>query len=80
MVNDNMGKANVDKVDTDNADIAKNDTIASPCVRNCCLNNDDICIGCFRHLDEIMSWQAGTNENKSEILTKCRQRRDQERR
>ncbi|WP_239649575.1 DUF1289 domain-containing protein [Methylocucumis oryzae] len=22
--------------------------IDSPCVRNCCLNNDDVCLGCFR--------------------------------
>jgi predicted Fe-S protein YdhL (DUF1289 family) len=64
---------NVKKVD-----VEKQEVIASPCVRNCCLKNDDVCIGCFRHLDEIMGWQRASNENKSAILLKCQQRREQE--
>ncbi|MCK5359347.1 MAG: DUF1289 domain-containing protein, partial [Gammaproteobacteria bacterium] len=28
-----------------NNDIA---TVASPCVDNCCLNEEDVCMGCFR--------------------------------
>lgn len=31
-------------------------TVKSPCVRNCCLGEDDICLGCFRTIDEITSW------------------------
>lgn len=30
--------------------------IKSPCVRNCCLNESDICLGCFRSLIEITQW------------------------
>ncbi len=29
---------------------------ASPCVRNCCLDEDDVCLGCGRSLDEIRNW------------------------
>ncbi|MGB0915594.1 MAG: DUF1289 domain-containing protein, partial [Crocinitomicaceae bacterium] len=25
--------------------------IKSPCIRNCCLNQKDICVGCFRHIN-----------------------------
>ena len=28
----------------------------SPCVRKCTLDDDDICVGCFRHIDEICAW------------------------
>ena len=30
--------------------------IESPCVRNCCLNEEDICLGCYRSLEEILQW------------------------
>ena len=29
---------------------------ASPCVRNCCLDKKDVCIGCGRTVDEIIRW------------------------
>ena len=35
---------------------AKTDLIESPCVRNCCLNEEDICLGCYRSLEEILQW------------------------
>ncbi len=40
----------------------------SPCVRNCCLNDADICMGCFRSLEEIKLWSAGDIELKQAIL------------
>ncbi len=44
--------------------------INSPCVRNCCLNELDICLGCFRSLDEIKLWgRSDTSiQQKSQIL------------
>ncbi len=36
----------------------------SPCVRHCCLDDKDICIGCGRTLDEICRWSS----EKKEIL------------
>ncbi len=47
----------------------------SPCVRNCCLNEKDICLGCFRHLDEITGWQRFTDQQKIAILDLCTKRR-----
>jgi uncharacterized protein len=48
--------------------------IESPCVRNCCLNDDDVCLGCRRTLHEIMHWQASTNEEKLAILKRAEAR------
>ncbi len=47
----------------------------SPCVRNCCLNERDICLGCFRSLDEIMQWSAADNRERHVILNNARQRK-----
>jgi uncharacterized protein len=44
---------------------------ASPCVRNCCLNDDDICLGCFRTLEEIVGWNEADNQQRRDIL-QCR--------
>ncbi|HFG1574822.1 TPA: DUF1289 domain-containing protein [Vibrio cholerae] len=43
----------------------------SPCVRHCCLDDKDICIGCGRTLDEIYRWSSATNSEKQEILINC---------
>jgi len=48
--------------------------VESPCIRNCCLDGKDICLGCFRHLDEITGWQGFTNKEKKKVLLKCQQR------
>ena len=51
-------------------------TVQSPCVRNCCLNNDDICLGCFRSLDEITRWSESDNHERTVILQNALQRRE----
>lgn len=48
--------------------------VESPCVRNCCLDQEDICLGCFRHIDEITSWTSLSNENKKAVLERCKSR------
>ncbi|RKZ83211.1 MAG: DUF1289 domain-containing protein [Gammaproteobacteria bacterium] len=44
--------------------------ISSPCVRNCCLDTNNICLGCFRSIEEIMKWSnVETNsQQKQQIL------------
>jgi len=44
------------------------DKTISPCVRNCCLNEQDICLGCFRSLDEIRHWNDSTEKSKAKVL------------
>ncbi|MCH8106674.1 MAG: DUF1289 domain-containing protein [Proteobacteria bacterium] len=48
----------------------------SPCVRNCCLDENDICLGCYRSLDEIPTWQNSSTARKSHILAQCSVRRN----
>jgi predicted Fe-S protein YdhL (DUF1289 family) len=49
--------------------------VISLCVRNCCLDQQDICMGCFRHLDEIVGWQERSVKEKLAIKELCQQRR-----
>ncbi|WP_284206447.1 DUF1289 domain-containing protein [Thalassotalea eurytherma] len=42
----------------------------SPCINNCCLNEKDICMGCYRHIDEICQWRTLTNEQKQKVTAK----------
>lgn len=53
----------------------KVDNISSPCVKNCCLNEQDICLGCYRTLDEILSWYKAKPDEKIQILKNCEQRK-----
>ena len=50
------------------------DKSSSPCVRNCCLDGDDICLGCGRALEEITGWNAATAEEKQKILQRSNER------
>ena len=54
--------------------------VSSPCVRNCCLDEDDVCLGCFRTIEEIIRWGEADDEEKHKILVKAgeRQRRTDE--
>ena len=49
--------------------------IESPCVRNCCLDHNDICLGCFRSLKEITQWAAASDREKQEILKQAHARK-----
>ncbi|MGH8051713.1 MAG: DUF1289 domain-containing protein [Methylococcales bacterium] len=48
--------------------------LASPCVRNCCLDEGDVCMGCGRHIDEILAWQQASNQEREEIILLAHQR------
>jgi hypothetical protein len=49
--------------------------VPSPCNRTCTLNEDDICIGCFRSLQEIMDWTKMTPEQQQAALDLCAERK-----
>jgi uncharacterized protein len=48
--------------------------IPSPCVRTCCLDDDDICIGCGRALDEIVAWGTADDSTRRAIVERSRER------
>jgi len=39
----------------------------SPCIRRCTLDEEDVCLGCGRTLDEILEWSNATLARKLEI-------------
>jgi len=49
--------------------------VASPCVSLCCLDEDDVCMGCARHIDEITGWHSMSDGEKRELLGVLEQRR-----
>ena len=51
------------------------DPLASPCVRNCCLDDDNVCMGCGRTLHEIVAWGTASDDDKTATLTRSRERR-----
>lgn len=48
--------------------------VPSPCVRNCCLDDDDVCLGCGRTIQEILAWQQGPDSERREIIARSRER------
>jgi predicted Fe-S protein YdhL (DUF1289 family) len=42
--------------------------IQTPCIRVCRLNEDDICIGCLRSLEEIGAWPDADTDERMRIL------------
>jgi predicted Fe-S protein YdhL (DUF1289 family) len=50
------------------------DPLASPCVRNCCLDDANICMGCGRSLQEVIAWGTATDATKAAILALSRER------
>ncbi|MCW5939709.1 MAG: DUF1289 domain-containing protein [Fimbriimonadaceae bacterium] len=44
--------------------------VSSPCTRVCRLNEEQMCIGCGRHIEEICDWPFISEAERAEI---CRQ-------
>lgn len=48
--------------------------LSSPCVRNCCLDQQDCCLGCGRLLTEITGWTAASEQQQQQIIIAAKQR------
>lgn len=48
--------------------------VASPCVSICALDDDDVCVGCYRTGAEISQWGALSNEEKMSVMDKVKDR------
>ena len=51
------------------------DWVQSPCIDNCCLNNEKICLGCFRSIMEIAQWSQMSDKIRLDVLHKAENRR-----
>jgi predicted Fe-S protein YdhL (DUF1289 family) len=53
--------------------------VTSPCIRCCCLDDDNICLGCHRTLEEITAWGSADNERRRAISEAAAARAQQRR-
>lgn len=42
--------------------------VKSPCVAVCALDENDVCIGCYRTGNEITQWGEMDNQAKAEVM------------
>jgi predicted Fe-S protein YdhL (DUF1289 family) len=49
---------------------------ASPCISVCLLDEEDICVGCYRSANEITEWFTASAEGKREMLRRSRERQE----
>ena len=54
-------------------------TVSQPCIRKCCLNEEDVCLGCFRTFDDMLLWQKSTHSEKVQMLAHAQERKCKER-
>ncbi|BAP43753.1 DUF1289 domain-containing protein [Pseudomonas sp. 21LCFQ02] len=48
--------------------------VRSPCVSICALDDNDICTGCQRSVQEITGWSRMSNHQRREVLVLCHER------
>ena len=47
----------------------------SPCISVCALDDDGVCIGCYRSAEEIADWSMVSAGEKQEIVERARERK-----
>jgi uncharacterized protein len=50
-------------------------SIDKPCIRKCCLNEEDICMGCFRSFDDMLKWNKASINEKTQMLKESQERK-----
>ncbi|MDD5267275.1 MAG: DUF1289 domain-containing protein [Methylococcales bacterium] len=51
------------------------DRPSSPCISLCCLNDDNICLGCFRSINEITLWSQVDEKTRHYFLINAESRK-----
>jgi len=49
--------------------------VASPCINICRLDDQGLCVGCRRTIDEIAEWSRASEARRREILSELDARR-----
>lgn len=48
--------------------------VITPCVGLCDLDENDICIGCYRSASEISDWMHKSEDEKIDIAIRCKKK------
>ena len=51
--------------------------VASPCNSVCMLNDEDVCVGCYRTAQEIRIWSVLNNDQRRDVVIACGERNRQ---
>lgn len=49
--------------------------VPSPCTNVCRLDEEKVCKGCFRHVEDIREWRSADDERRRVICTQAHNRR-----
>lgn len=49
--------------------------VPSPCISTCRLDADKVCLGCFRHVEDIREWRAADDDRRRQICATALQRK-----
>ncbi|ANC93200.1 DUF1289 domain-containing protein [Azospirillum humicireducens] len=53
----------------------RNDQVPSPCIRLCTLDEQEVCVGCYRSLNDIMNWRDLDPAGRLAVLDAADRRR-----
>ena len=54
--------------------IGINNNVVSPCISQCKLDDNDVCVGCYRTSSEISGWMNKSEDDKIEIAIRCKKK------
>lgn len=69
-----MSKKNTLNSSKNASQLGVSQQVKSPCINICCLDDEDVCSGCYRTSDEIMQWGRATNEERKNIMKNVAER------
>ncbi|MFP6833491.1 MAG: DUF1289 domain-containing protein, partial [Porticoccaceae bacterium] len=52
------------------------DKFTSPCISICRLNDEDVCVGCYRTSEEIRNWIYLDEDQRQTVVDSCIDRAD----
>jgi predicted Fe-S protein YdhL (DUF1289 family) len=55
-------------------DVPTRPAVSSPCVRMCTLDDNDVCVGCGRTLDDIKGWTSMSATDQAACVARARER------
>jgi predicted Fe-S protein YdhL (DUF1289 family) len=50
--------------------------VSSPCISLCRLDEQKVCMGCFRHVEDIREWRSADDERRRQIKAQAQVRRE----
>jgi len=49
--------------------------VPSPCISLCRLDEQKVCLGCFRHVEDIREWRSADDQRRRVIVAQAERRK-----